>query len=165
MTSKELATKLMQRKLWVTQGKTPWNTVSAAIYSDINKLGSESRFMKMGRGKFVLNPHMIVVSSCTISQELVVSHQDTPFLSFTDCAEKVLSEYGDRKPMHYRDIVNKAIKKGWLKTAGQTPEATMRSKISSEIQRREQQGRSSRFQRLGDGMIGLTAWQVSGLEQ
>ena len=165
MTSKELATKLMQRKLWVTQGKTPWNTVSAAIYSDINKLGSESRFMKMGRGKFVLNPHMIVVSSCTLSQELVVSHQDTPFLSFTDCAEKVLSEYGDRKPMHYRDIVNKAIKKGWLKTAGQTPEATMRSKISSEIQRREQQGKSSRFQRLGDGMIGLTAWQVSGLEQ
>lgn len=165
VTPKELANELIQRKWWTTQGKTPWNTISAAIYSDIKELGSESRFVKTGRGTFALNSHLIGVSSYSPIQEPMVSTQDTPFLSFTDCAEKVLLECSDKTPMHYRDIVNKAMKMGCLKTAGQTPEATMRSKISSEIQRREQQGRPSRFQRLGDGMIGLTTWQTSGLEQ
>ena len=43
--------------------------------------------------------------------------------SFKDIAFQILKETG--KPLHSKEITKIALKKGWLKTAGKTPEATM----------------------------------------
>ena len=48
-------------------------------------------------------------------------------LSFTDAAESVLQQYGDRKPMHYRAITQRVLALGLVRTQGQTPEATLYS--------------------------------------
>jgi restriction system protein len=32
--------------------------------------------------------------------------------SFTDCAQKVLEEFGGKKPMHYKEITEKALGMG-----------------------------------------------------
>ncbi|GAA5568426.1 hypothetical protein Aksp02_02005 [Akkermansia sp. NBRC 115031] len=67
--------------------------------------------------------------------------------------------------MHYRDITNKALELGWLKTEGLTPEASMYAQVLTEIQRREKQGKIPRFEKLGNGMVGLTIWKSTGLER
>ena len=37
--------------------------------------------------------------------------------SFTECAQKVLEEFNNNKnPMHYKEITEKALSKGWLIT-------------------------------------------------
>ena len=43
--------------------------------------------------------------------------------SFKDIAFQILKEAG--RPLHSNEITQIALKKGWLKTAGKTPEATM----------------------------------------
>lgn len=171
MSPRELAELLIQRKLWSTKGKTPDATVSAQIYRDIKKHGNVSRFMKAGKGKFSFNPGMLssTPNSSKPSEKKNKGnntiHSEDISLSFVDCAVKILSDFANHKPMHYKDITDKALSLGWLKTEGLTPEASMRARISTEIQKQEQQGRIPRFQRLGKGMIGLTAWTHSGLEQ
>ncbi|NIN92963.1 hypothetical protein GTO36_08305 [bacterium] len=49
-------------------------------------------------------------------------------LSFTDAAEKVLRGFGNRKPMHYKNIIDIAVKKGWILTKGLTSETTSQEK-------------------------------------
>lgn len=43
--------------------------------------------------------------------------------SFKDIAYQILKETG--KPLHSKEITKIALGKGWLITAGKTPEATM----------------------------------------
>jgi len=43
---------MLERKLWKTGGKTPANTLYAAILREIKIKGSDSRFRKVERGKF-----------------------------------------------------------------------------------------------------------------
>ena len=57
--------------------------------------------------------------------------------------------------MHYRDITNAALRQGWLKSSGQTPEATMYAQILTEIRRKQRQGNFSRFVQLGRGLVDL----------
>ena len=56
MHPRELTDLLIQRGMWSSQGKTPAATVSARIYDDIKKHGSQSRFVKVEGGLFALNP-------------------------------------------------------------------------------------------------------------
>ena len=169
MHPKELATALIQRGMWSSEGKPPDATVGARIYCDIKKHGDQSRFIKMKKGGFALNPNVkrVIVKKPSSQRTQINTHlsSNVSLLSFVDCAEKVLSEFANHKPMHYKAITDKALSLGWLKTEGLTPEASMRARISTEIQQREQQGRVPRFKRLGKGMIGLTSWDSSGLEQ
>ena len=54
MTAGELIDTMAEAKLWVsTSGKTPANTLHAAISTEIKKKGLQSRFAKGERGKFV----------------------------------------------------------------------------------------------------------------
>lgn len=48
----EIFDRILKRKLWVTKGKTPAATLSAAILREVKAKGTESRFKKAGRGLF-----------------------------------------------------------------------------------------------------------------
>ena len=83
--------------------------------------------------------------------------------SFTDCAQKVLEEFGGKKPMHYKEITGKALEKGWLVTSGKTPEASMYAQVITEIKRQQKRGERPRFVQHGRGYIGLSQWMGRGL--
>lgn len=51
--------------------------------------------------------------------------------SFKDIACQILQEIG--KPLHSKEITKIALKRGWLKTAGKTPEATMNAQLIVDI--------------------------------
>lgn len=55
--------------------------------------------------------------------------------SFKDVAYKVLKEAG--RPLHSREITKIALKRGWLKTAGKTPEATMNAQLIVDINKKK----------------------------
>lgn len=43
--AQEITERILARKLWEPKGKTPAATVSARLYTEINKLGDKSRFV------------------------------------------------------------------------------------------------------------------------
>lgn len=51
--------------------------------------------------------------------------------TFKEVAYEILKEAG--KPLHYKEITKIALKRGWLKTAGKTPEATMSAQLIVDI--------------------------------
>lgn len=51
--------------------------------------------------------------------------------SFKDIAYRILEEFG--KPLHSKEITKIALQRGWLKTAGKTPEATMNAQLVVDI--------------------------------
>jgi hypothetical protein len=57
----------------------------------------------------------------------------------------VLEEFGGKKPMHYKEITEKALEKGWLVTGGKTPEATMYAQVITEIKAPTETGERPRF--------------------
>ena len=84
-------------------------------------------------------------------------------MSFTDAAEKVLEAYSHKRPMHYRDITEKALELKLIKTQGQTPEATLYAQVLTETARQKRRGLAPRFVRHGQGFIGLARWMATGL--
>jgi restriction system protein len=75
----------------------------------------------------------------------------------------VLEEFGGKKPMHYKEITEKALEKGWLVTSGKTPEASMYAQVITEIKRQQKRGERPRFVQHGRGYIGLSQWMGRGL--
>lgn len=55
--------------------------------------------------------------------------------SFKDIAYQILKE-ADR-PLHSKEITKIALDRGWLKTAGKTPEATMNAQLIVDINRKK----------------------------
>ena len=158
---------ILESGSWATKGKTPDRTLCAQLYVDIKKHGVKSRFVNVGNGLFALSgvkadepPAQTTLpgfgtKSVTISSKTY---------SFNDCAEKVLRAQGVHKPMHYHDITQTALSKGWLKTSGQTPEATMYAQIIQEIQRLRKRGEVPRFVQCGKGLVALTVWDKAGVD-
>lgn len=60
--------------------------------------------------------------------------------TFKDIAYQILQEEG--KPLHSSEITKIALSKGWLKTAGKTPESTMNAQLVVDINKL---GERSRF--------------------
>ena len=54
MNVKEIIEVVLARKLWSTTGKTPGATLYSCILREIQKKGTEARFVKAERGKFAL---------------------------------------------------------------------------------------------------------------
>ncbi len=52
--AKDMATKIIAAGWWETKGKTPEATLYSAIIREISGKGAESRFHKVGRGRFEL---------------------------------------------------------------------------------------------------------------
>ena len=151
MHAKEITKQVLARGLWSTSGKTPEATVAARLYTDIKKKGAASAFVLVAPQTFALKD----------KGKPSESSNDT--YSFTDCAEKVLERFGEGKPMHYRDVTEKALEMGWLMTEGRTPEATMYAQILTEIKRFQRRGEQPRFAQHGRGFVGLSKWLGRGL--
>ncbi len=163
----EITKLILQAGLWTSDGKTPEATVSARIYTDIKSNGDNSLFVKVGPQTFALRNSawersmggLVSVPDEANPKPLAVN---TTF-SFVDCAQKVLEDASDKKPMHYKEITSRALQKGWLITGGKTPEATMYAQIITEIKRNQKRGERSRFVQHGRGYVGLSQWMGRGL--
>ena len=59
--------------------------------------------------------------------------------SFKDIAFQILSEA--KKPLHSNEITRIALQRGWLKTAGKTPDATMNAQLVVDINKNKEQSR------------------------
>ena len=70
--------------------------------------------------------------------------------SFKDIAFQILKEAG--RPLHSREITKIALKKGWLKTAGKTPEATMNAQLIVDVNSKKEK---SRFIKTAPSVFGL----------
>ncbi len=167
MSPSEIIRPILESGTWSTKGKTPEQTLGARLYVDIKKLGAKSRFVNVGNGRFVLSG--VKVEEPQVQMPLTdfeTKHTavDGRTYSFTDCAEKVLKAQGCHKPMHYLDITRTALSNGWLKTSGQTPEATMYAQIIQEVQRLRKRGEVPRFVQCGKGLVALTVWDKAGVD-
>jgi restriction system protein len=142
LTAQEIAERVLAGGLWQTSGKTPHATVAAALYTDIKRHGGGSAFTQPGPNTFALRNGV-----ATPGPASTPTTTTTPAAqySFTDAAEKVLEQFGDKKPMHYRLITQKALSLGWIVTEGRTPEATMYAQILTEVKRYQRRGEQARF--------------------
>jgi len=159
--AQEIAKRILAKKFWHTTGKTPSATVSARLYSDIKKNGDKSPFVLIASQTFGLREGSAIASAKPSANPSLKTGPE-PF-SFTNAAEKVLEQFGDKKPLHYRDITKRALEQNWLNTEGKTPEATMYAQILTEIRRYKKRGEQSRFVQHGRGYIGLSRWMGKGL--
>ena len=167
LNAQEIAKRIIDGGLWQSEGKTPEATVSALIYCDIKSKGDKSPFVKVGPQTFALRSST-EIECC--AEPAAATVEDTPEppsvnadFSFTDCAQKVLEEFGGKKPMHYKEITEKALEKVWLLTGGKTPEATMYAQVITEIKRQQKRGERPSFVQHGHGYVGLSQWMGLGL--
>jgi len=70
-------------------------------------------------------------------------------VDFKTAARKVLEEVGH--PLHYTDITEVALQSGYLKSTGQTPQNTMRARLSVDV--RDNPG--TLFTQTAPGVYGL----------
>ncbi|HIU17939.1 MAG TPA: restriction endonuclease [Candidatus Avidesulfovibrio excrementigallinarum] len=163
----DITERLLNRGLWHTAGKTPADTVGARLYTDIKTNGGASPFIKVAPQTFALREVENADSSGKTPAPGAAPERTTPSagagLSFADSAQRVLEASGNKTPMHYREITQTALKNGWLKTNGKTPEATMYAQIITDIKRRQGRGEQPRFVQLGHGQIALSQWNGHGL--
>jgi restriction system protein len=164
LNAKQITQKILEQGLWKTEGKTPDQTVAANLYMDIKKHGEISAFKLVSNGKFAANTVSNNENETAVLPEPASETVDrNQVYSFTECALRVLEEFGSKKPMHYKDITQKALEQGWLVTEGKTPESTMYAQILTEIKRYKDSGRSPRFIQHGNGMVGLSKWVAKGV--
>jgi len=158
---REITDRILEATLWESDGKTPEATVNAALAVDIKRNGDQSTFVRVSPGVFALRAVRVRGKSRSPKFPAGGSAQQT--YSFTEAAEHVLERFGDRQPMHYRTITEKALKQGWLATEGKTPEATMYAQILTEIRRYQKRGEQPRFVQHGKGYVSLSRWIGHGL--
>jgi hypothetical protein len=79
-------------------------------------------------------------------------------MTFLDAAYEVLKQ--SSQPLHYADIANRALAAGLLDTRGQTPEATMGSRLYVDTKRP-----GSRFRRVSRGVFALVEAQPGDITQ
>jgi hypothetical protein len=76
---------------------------------------------------------------------------DTTMINtFKGVAYEILKEMG--KPLHTDEITKIALQKGWLKTAGKTPEATMNAQLVVDVNKN---GINSLFRKTGPSTFAL----------
>ena len=171
LSAKEILELLRARGMEAPGGNTPQKSVEAFLYMDRKRNGESSPFGKVDRkGLFFINPNYRApkateknhVAKPGKSAASPAPSSAPACLSFTDSAERILDQQGNRKPMHYRDITKAALKCGILQTAGRTPEASLYAQVLTENKRREEKAERPRFVCHGKGMIGLTKWEKVG---
>ncbi|MBW8017284.1 MAG: restriction endonuclease [Planctomycetes bacterium] len=159
--TKAITDMILSRGLWQTSGKTPAATIEARLAADIKHNGNLSPFVRVAPSTYGLRDLEAVPVSTVKKTKSLKAKVKT--LSFTNAAEKVLSQFGDKKPMHYRDVTDKALELNLLNTEGKTPEATMYAQILTEINRSKKRGKQTRFVQHGKGYVSLSQWMGRGL--
>ena len=106
--AKEITERILSMGLWKTSGKTPVATVSAKLYSNIKRNGEVSPFGLHAPQTFVLRETETVSEAMDNPYTRTGSTQtpviETKTYSFTDSAEMVLEAFGNKQPMHYREV-------------------------------------------------------------
>ncbi len=159
--TKAITEMILSRGLWQTSGKTPAATVEAQIASDIKHNPNTSPFVRVAPRTYGLRD--LGAFPTPAPKKAKSPKTKTKTLSFTNAAEKILAQFGDRKPMHYRAITEKALDLNLLNTEGKTPEATMYAQILTEINRSRKRGKQPRFVQHGKGYVSLSQWMGRGL--
>lgn len=139
-----------------SQGKTPWRTLGAQLYTDV----------KVRPSRFVIHegrPKRFSLAQMP-SQLPLKFAVGAPHHTFTECAQRVLEAFANREPMHYLDITQKALEMGWLQTDGKTPEASLYAQVLTHISRAREKGERPLFVKYGKGMVGLSAWERGGIK-
>jgi hypothetical protein len=72
--------------------------------------------------------------------------------TFKEIAFQILQERGN--PLHSKEITAIALERGWLKTAGKTPEATMNAQLIVDINAKKH---NSRFTKIAPSVFGLNS--------
>ncbi len=157
--TKTITDMMLSRGLWQTSGKTPAATVEARLATDIKHHPNTSPFVRVAPRTYGLRD----LGAIPASTSKKAKSPKTKALSFTNAAEKILAQFGDRKPMHYRAITAKALDLNLLNTEGKTPEATMYAQILTEINRTRKRGKQPRFVQHGKGYVSLSQWMGRGL--
>lgn len=166
--AQEIAKRILAKKLWETTGKTPSATVSARLYSDIKKNGDKSPFVLVTSQTFGLRelgakPSGVKPIASPKQPGQPKAKMCSKVYFFAEAAEKVLEQFSNKRPMHFRDITKKALEQGWLDTEGKTPDATMGAQIYTAIKRAQRRGEQPRFIQHGKGVFGLSKWMGHGL--
>lgn len=146
MSAVEITEEAIRRGFLNTKGKTPINTMGARLYMDAK--GKNPIFYKAGAGKFGLLKWEKSKSNNTVSA------------SFKDAARRVLE--GEKRPLSFYDITAIALKKGYLETAGRTPERSMGAQLYTDI---KNNGNKSEFVQLGKNRFGLKTWGMEVIEE
>lgn len=113
---------MLSQRLWTSSGKAPAATVAAQLAVDIKRHPTGSRFERVAPSTYRLREQAL--SAAPTSPPTGGNRQAAGTMSFTDAAEAVLDAYAHEKPMHYREIVDRALANYWITTSGLTPEAT-----------------------------------------
>lgn len=74
-------------------------------------------------------------------------------MDFKAAAREVLREVG--RPLHYSDITEISLKDGYLKSAGRTPQNTMRARLSVDVRDNPE----TPFSQTAPGVYGLKEWE------
>jgi restriction system protein len=152
----EITNRAIAQGLIKTKGKTPNRTMNAQLTTSIQS--GNSPFVRVGRGVYGL-----VVWSKEIPKAPTPTAHPEPkqeYCSFKDAAQRVLAEVG--RPLHYKEITQRALDAELINPQGLTPEATMGAQLYSDIKRN---GAASVFRKEARGVFGLAAWEkgVSGI--
>jgi restriction system protein len=161
----EITEKIIAAGLWKLKGKNPAAIVSAWLYTDIKEKGDKSLFIKAGPGTFALNDGRVQPEDIALGlneKAPIISFSHSGF-SYAECARKVLEKFSVNKPMHYKEITEKALEQHWLVTGNKTPESTMYAQVVTVIKRQKKRGEVPCFVQHGHGYIGLSHWLKSGL--
>ena len=90
------------------------------------------------------------IAKCCASKITESNPENEIMNSFKDIAYHILKEAG--KPLHSKEITKIALSRGWLKTAGKTPEATMNAQLIVDINAKKEK---SRFVKISPSTFGL----------
>jgi restriction system protein len=162
---KDITRVIFENKYWNTNGKTPQNAINSKISKDIIRKGNNSKFIRVSKGVYAVNPNYADFISGTPNVEKSDDNQPLKTYSFTSAAYQVLDRFANKKPMHYREILKKALDNKMISTSGKSPDSTMYAVILKEIKRKTKRGEIPRFTKFGNGLVGLTKWSDSSIHR
>ena len=151
LSANQIASLALEQGMISTTGKTPSATMSARLYVDVKRKGNDSKFTKVSEGKFALREWSRFPPEST--------SRFRPF-TFKDAAYKVLLT--EKHPLRLEEITNIALKRGLLRTAGKTPNATMGAQLYTDIKTNKEK---SVFVQLAKNRFGLREWGLEVIEE
>ena len=150
LNANEITAVALKQGIVSTAGKTPSATMGARLYVDVKRKGNDSKFVKVNRGKFALREW---------SQSPMASTSGFRPSTFKEVAYKVL--LSEKRPLRIEDITRIALKRGLLRTAGKTPDATMGAQLYTDIKTKKEK---SVFAQLAKNRFGLREWGLEVIE-
>ena len=143
------------------KGKTPWDTVRAQIQRDIKKKNEDSNFEIFERGLIGLRGMQYVIDN---EEELDENFSNGDVKKqietndILDAVTKVLEEFGNQNPMHFKEIAKKTIERGWLKKKDKFLDSKIKEEVTSEIISSFTTNNLGKFFSTGFGFFGLLKW-------